>query len=263
MTGTKLVADGQLFIGSTAAPFTNVGTLASADGSVTITNGAGTIDLSSGAGLSSLKNIPEWFDDFVYGSTGYTGELGWIQLNASTVGVSGEDGHPGIVNLDVSAVSYNGLSAYSGVCFGTDTYVYETVLKLSVLSDNDDNYQVSIGISDAAGLPIQNQVAFIYNNTINTGNWTGRISVAGVDTDIDTGIAVTTDWVSLKIDISTGAAEFFVDGVSGGTITTALPTVSLPFNYNIEKLIDTNAETELIIIDAFYAKCTLTTPRFL
>jgi hypothetical protein len=46
MTGTKLVADGQLFIGSTTAPYTNVGTLASGDGSVTITNGAGTIDLS-------------------------------------------------------------------------------------------------------------------------------------------------------------------------------------------------------------------------
>lgn len=260
MTGTKLVADGQLFIGSTAVPNVVVGNITSSDASITITNGSGTIDLSS---LSDIKNNPEWFDDFVWGSTSYTGELGWIQLNASTVGASGEDGHPGIVNLDVSAVSYNGLATYSSVCFGTDTYVYETVLKLSVLSDNDDNYQVSIGFSDAAGLPIQNQIAFIYNNTINAGNWTARISVAGTDTDLDTGVAATTDWVSLKIIVNTGSAIFYVDGVNTGTITTALPSVPVLFNYNIEKLIDTNAETEILIIDAFYARCSLANPRFL
>lgn len=50
-TGSSLVsaqvtANGQLLIGSTAAPNIRVGNLTSLDSSVTITNGAGTIDLS-------------------------------------------------------------------------------------------------------------------------------------------------------------------------------------------------------------------------
>lgn len=43
----QVLSDGQLLIGATATPNIRVGTLSSADASVTITNGAGTIDLKS------------------------------------------------------------------------------------------------------------------------------------------------------------------------------------------------------------------------
>lgn len=52
----QVTADGQLLIGSTVAPNIRVGTLASGDGSITITNGAGTIDLSV-AGGSAIETI--------------------------------------------------------------------------------------------------------------------------------------------------------------------------------------------------------------
>ena len=45
----KIVADGQLLIGSTASPNIRVGTLASSGSTVTITNGPGTINLEAGA----------------------------------------------------------------------------------------------------------------------------------------------------------------------------------------------------------------------
>jgi len=49
----KVVADGQLLIGSTATPNIKVGTLASSNGTITITNGSGTIDLvASGTGVA-------------------------------------------------------------------------------------------------------------------------------------------------------------------------------------------------------------------
>ena len=50
----QMTTNGQLLIGATAAPHIRVGSLASADGSITITTGAGTIDLSG----SSYVAIP-------------------------------------------------------------------------------------------------------------------------------------------------------------------------------------------------------------
>src|SRR5690606_7653020 len=51
----QVTTDGQLLIGSSVAPNIRVATLASSDGSVTITNGNGTIDLSaSGGGVTTL-----------------------------------------------------------------------------------------------------------------------------------------------------------------------------------------------------------------
>lgn len=45
----RVLADGQLLIGSTATPNIKVGTLASSNGTITITNGSGTIDLVASA----------------------------------------------------------------------------------------------------------------------------------------------------------------------------------------------------------------------
>ncbi len=46
----QMTANGQLLIGSAAAPYIRAATLTSGDGSVTITNGAGTIDLAAAGG---------------------------------------------------------------------------------------------------------------------------------------------------------------------------------------------------------------------
>src|SRR6188768_1774923 len=43
----QVIANGQLLIGSTAAPNIRVGTLSSSDGTITITNGSGTINLTA------------------------------------------------------------------------------------------------------------------------------------------------------------------------------------------------------------------------
>lgn len=56
-TPGKVTANGQLLIGSSVAPNIRVGTLTSADSSVTITNGNGTIDLSVPASDSGIQTI--------------------------------------------------------------------------------------------------------------------------------------------------------------------------------------------------------------
>lgn len=50
----KMVADGQLMIGSTVSPYIRVGTLASTNGTVTITNSAGGINLSAGPAIVNV-----------------------------------------------------------------------------------------------------------------------------------------------------------------------------------------------------------------
>ncbi len=51
----QIGTDGKLLIGSTAAPFAVCNTLAHADGSITVTNGAGTIDLSGTQATTAQK----------------------------------------------------------------------------------------------------------------------------------------------------------------------------------------------------------------
>ena len=54
---TTVTTNGQLLIGSTAAPHIKVGNLTSAGGSVTITNGSGTIDLAVTGGTSTVQTL--------------------------------------------------------------------------------------------------------------------------------------------------------------------------------------------------------------
>ena len=57
-TGGQITANGQILIGSSVAPNIRVGTLTSADGSITFTTGNGTINLSSisTGGLVAIKS---------------------------------------------------------------------------------------------------------------------------------------------------------------------------------------------------------------
>lgn len=236
-----------------------ISTSASGD-TVTITNTGG-----AGGGLSSLKNIPEWFDDFIWGTSGSPGELGWIQLGGSTSNLGSTDDHPGSVLVDVSIdgpAGYNALSSNQSCSLASGIYTFECVVILPVVDTVPDNYEAHIGFIDAPGIPLANEVCFVYNNTLNAGNWTGRVTVAGVSTDLDLGVAVTTDWVNLKIVISPGSVDFYIQGVLEGNIATALPTAYLYWMFYIQKLLDTNGQTEYIGIDAFYGKIELTNQRF-
>jgi hypothetical protein len=83
--GTRQVtADGQLLIGSSVTPNIRVGSLASADGSVTITTGHGTINLKGFSSLNDL-HVAKWIVNQTPGAGG----------NATTIGSALASALPG------------------------------------------------------------------------------------------------------------------------------------------------------------------------
>lgn len=267
MGSTSFTTDGQLWIGSTAVPHTVVGSLTSLDSSVTITNGSGTIDLStsaSGGGLSSLKNNPEWFDDFVWGDIVYPGELSWTQVGGGFSPGSPQDNHPGIITGLQTTPGFIGVSSFAQNYLTDGIFSFECVIQIPVLSTSDDNFEVHIGFMDAPGIPVANEVSFIYNNTLNSGHWTCVSVLAGGTATVDTGVSVDTDWHNLKIvcDTLTGI-DYYIDGVLVANIVAGnTPTSPVYWFFYLEKLVDTNSVDSILSVDAFYGKIALTNNRF-
>jgi hypothetical protein len=82
----------------------------------------------------------------------------------------------------------------------------------------------------------------IYFRHITGGNYIGVCRSASVETTLDTGVAAANGtFHTLKFVVNgTTSVQFFVDGVSKGTITTNIPTANLYFNCGDDNVSDTN-----------------------
>jgi hypothetical protein len=87
---------------------------------------------------------------------------------------------------------------------------------------------IGLGSADLTAAPADG----IYFRHITGGNYIGVCRKASVETTLDTGVAAANGvFHTLKFVVNgTTSVEFFVDGVSKGTITTNIPTAVLYFN---------------------------------
>jgi len=249
----------------------------STSGDVDTANGVAiqsSFQTAGGSGLSSLQNTPEWFDDFLLGSSssGSIGELGWsLTSSGGSNGTQSEVGHPGIFSLSVYQVNDTAMirgRSFSYESFGSGITTVSYLIKLPILSDGTDGYKVFVGYYDTSGLDVSGEgIYFTYTHSENSGNWTIVTSESDASsTSADSGVAATIDWVDLTYVVNAAATsvEFFIDGVSVGSIATTIPTYSggdlcSPW-FGLIKTLGTSQRS--IYIDAFYQKIALTTPRF-
>ena len=106
---------------------------------------------------------------------------------------------------------------------------FETIIKLSALSDGTDTYTCLAGITTPAygnTLSITNGIYFRYTHGSSSGNWELRCANASTTTTRDTGIAAIAGWVRLGFVINAAgtSVQAYVNGAAAGAaITTNIP----------------------------------------
>ena len=178
------------------------------------------------------QNFYTFFDDFLFTtSSGTVGETGWQLSFSSGVGASGdgEAGAPGIQVISTSTSS-SGIAqllknASTTILFGGGVLVFEARVKLSALSDGTDTFKLLIGWLD--NLSVSDGVFFEYTHSANSGQWQLKATNNSSTTTTNSSSAVSSGaWMRLTIVVAAdgSSAEFFVDGVSVGTVSSNIPT---------------------------------------
>ena len=261
-------------------------TLPSADGAaddVLKTNGSGTLSWTaqSGGGFNPANGV-QLFEDFISGgssasssATAIFGSLGWSWLGNGDINYATTNtaSHPGFVTLgtttgttNYSTIAIGGqgaTGAYSGggtwLIDSTDSFTMHWWVRFPDLSTAAQRYASYIGFCTGDTSEPASGIYFTYSEGT-SANWIIKTGNSGVYTTTTTSTAVASNtWTKLTITLSSGTAEYFVDGSSVGTISTNLPTGTVPIRAGIRKTAGSTARK--IDVDAMYLDYTFGTSR--
>lgn len=101
------------------------------------------------------------------------------------------------------------------------------IIKVVALSDGTNTYILRSGFLDADNAEPTDGVYFRYTHSVNSGNWVLVARSNGTETVSNTSTAVqTSSFVRLTVIVNPAGtlAEYFINGVSVGTIATNIPT---------------------------------------
>ena len=216
--------------GSWGSPAGNLKGATGATGAAGAAGAAGVVD------LAYLKQNPYHIDDFDHYNATYPQ---WV----ITVAVSGAltadydnarlNGHTGIVDLNC------GVSATAKVGFWTPqrqmvfdsavgTWTYETQLKLGATPVVGDDYTLLCGFADYIQIASVSYGAFFFiDRTVSTTNWltVTRSAITPTQTVTDSGVAFSTNWVTLKVvHNASNNVLFYINGSLVATHTTNVPS---------------------------------------
>lgn len=177
----------------------------------------------------------DWLADLAAGQTGWSAVTGGGAVTVRT----GDNDHPGVVSLETST-SASAAPAMRKLANSVGLFnlgngliqVRAGILLRTALSDGTQTYTVRFGLSDSVTALPANGVFFEYSHSLNSGKWRGTATKASASVSVNDGgsaVALTT-WYDLRIvvDATANQAEFFVNGTSIGTISSAdLPTAKL------------------------------------
>lgn len=229
-----------------------------------------------------MSGIPAWTDDVDLSnfttdpySDFITGTLtGLTSFNSGTgSGVSIDTAqtaaNPGVYKM-VTGTDTTGLANISGnvsspnvLFIGGGLTVFETIIKLSALSDGTNTYTVAVGVSgtQASVLPA-NCIQWRYTHGTNSGNWTLVSVKASSATSVDSGVPATTNFTRLSWVLNSAGTSIqgYVNGVaSGSAITTNIPVLGTTLDWVIVKSAGTTSRT--LSLDAYKFWVKLLVPR--
>lgn len=230
------------------------------------------------AGLTPSTMV-EIVEDFIGNNTNDEFKYDWV----ATLSGAGADfltvpsasiwtaGRAGIVYLETGSTSTGyvfvslgtGLSPSAlGRC-GGGVMTFETSIYLPNLADAGQDYVLRVGFGDdVTAADNDDGIYFEYDRSTSV-NWRICCASGGVRTKTTSATAVgAAAWIRLKWVVNAGgtSVEFFVDGVSVGTITTNIPTTgwSVPM-YKFGKT--AGATTRVLHIDYCYFRQDFTLAR--
>lgn len=221
-------------------------------------------------------------DDFVggfYGSgiVGSTSTL-FAQQAAGGSATGYRDGgaastaaNPGVLELftaaDASDIAFmcNGTGGLQPLKIGAGAVFFETIMRASAnLSAAGENYGICAGLGDAAATykTMTNGIYISYNHAVNSGNWTGNSSKAGVHSTVDLGTAAsvaTYHRLGFMVNSAFTSIQFYVNGVAAGSpITTniLLSSATVRLLWFVQKAAGSAARS--CFIDAYYLEIDVT-----
>lgn len=168
------------------------------------------------------------FEDFDH-SNNSPYSHGWLSSGVGTgsqlAWINAEANHPGIVQLQTGTTNTGGRNIFRNtvsVLLGGGRMVYEWIARIPVLSDGTDTFTVRIGLGD--NTTPTDGLHFEYTHGTNSGQWQGKATANSTSSTLSSSSAVAANtWYRLRIEVNAaaGSAEFFVNGTSIGTITSA------------------------------------------
>lgn len=248
-------------------------TLTSLDGTITVTGNASTdtIDLQ----VADLSRTTVLTNDFIGGGSppaNLTSNHSGTTSKSSIRSAASTSAHPGVWALQ-TGTDTNG----SADLFGSDvdqvfspvgggSFIFETVVKLSNLSDGTDTFSTSIGMSEDpynANTLSSNGIFFYYTHTASGGNWTFYSFAAAANSSLNTGVAVMAGtWYKLGYIINSAGTSIqaYINGIAvGSPITTNIPSTNVMLGFCLAKTAGTN--NRILDIDYFKIIKNLSTPR--
>lgn len=168
--------------------------------------------------------------------------------------VTGSLGHPGVIQQSTGTTGAGRTSTVSHaacILFGAGTYVFESEVRLPLLSSAAQRYTFYVGFGDvsAAG-DMTNGAYFQYVDSASTF-WQIKTASASTRTTTTTNVTVVAGtWYKLRIVVTdTAEADFYINDALVGTITTNIPAIvgrETGLIVKIEKSVGTTASTSLI-----------------
>lgn len=230
--------NGQLPIGSTGnAPV--LATITAGSG-ISVTNGAGSITIAatgSSPPSSFVSSQLDFVEDFVSGfdlTKATTGNIGnWYFSNSGAVlsmNLESTVGRPGVWTLTTAG---SPLSCYLSLTQNNTSYGTIVVTggvitcvwsaKLEILSSVSGRFTAQLGMLIPSLATTQTDgFYFSYTDTVNSGKWVIVNAYNSSRTTTNTTVTADTNYHTFKVVINSNATsvEYFIDGVSVGTITT-------------------------------------------
>ena len=186
---------------------------------------------SSGGWLADTANFWYQYDDFIGKATGnysntVSGAGAAFTLSGSTGYITAASGTTSTGRCVISGTNMPATNAANSKLTGSELAFAATV---SVLSNGTDRYSLYLGKHDGTGAAEpSNGIYFRYIDNVNSGRWQCVCRSSGVETVINCATAVPTQNVYLGqqfrwVGLSASSVEFFIDGVSQGTISSNIP----------------------------------------
>lgn len=237
---------------------------------------AGQISKTGDAGIPVWEDLnyptqeTRLFDDW---HTDAVGACRWLDADTGT-GVSAttltvaDTNHAGILDLNTgasatgAAIRYLGGvtsgSATAGFALGGGVLTFEWLARVEDLSTAGERYSLMLGLFDTATTQV-NGVRFLYNDSVNAGNWTISAINASTVTNTDSGVAVVADtWYKLRAVVNAAGTsiQYFINGASVGTVTTNIPTASIAPRASMAKTVGTAARAAYVDYFRLYQRLT-------
>lgn len=180
--------------------------------------------------LYPYRSTIELQDDFIGGisSTGNIGDLGFTFNNGAVTTQSSVSNRIGIIRLDSSAVINTIASLLLGnTALGTDPSTPTRQIWVVRLNTNDANTTARVGAMNSAAASPPADGIYLEKLDADT-NWFCVNRAGGAQTRTASGVAVSTNFVTIMYQRDSSGVQFYIDQVAVcGTVSTTIPTVFL------------------------------------